>query len=80
MAETPFIFNDNTGLIVADTSATLAEVQGEWQAVFGSDLIVTPDTRQGTMITAETLARDAVINNNVQVSNQINPKHLHLVN
>lgn len=62
-----------TGTVVPDTSALLAEVQGEFQAAFGADLIVTPDTPQGVLITAETLARVAVVDNNAALANQINP-------
>lgn len=64
---------NQTGVIVPDTSATLAEVQTEYQAVFGADLIITPDTPQGVLITAETIARNEVINNNAALANQINP-------
>lgn len=61
------------GVIVPDTSSTLAEVQSEWQQALGADLIVTADTPQGVMITAETLARNNVIKNNAALANQINP-------
>lgn len=61
------------GIIVPDTSETLGVVQGEWKGTFGSDLIVTPDTPQGVMITAEAVARNNVINNNAALANQINP-------
>lgn len=64
---------DSTGVIVADTADTLTTVQNEFKAAFGSDLIVTADTPQGVLITAEALARDAVIRNNADVANQINP-------
>lgn len=74
MAEsTPYQYLDNTGVVVADTSNLLADVQGEYQAVFGDDLVVTPDTPQGVLITAETLARTEVVNNNAALANQINP-------
>lgn len=72
MAE-QYQFLVNTGTIVPDVSSTLAEVQSEWQGTFGADLIVDPSTPQGTMITAETLARNNVINNNAALGNQINP-------
>lgn len=62
-----------TGVVVADTSATQAAVQDEWKQAFGSDLIVTADTPQGVMITAEVLARNNTIKNNAAVANQINP-------
>lgn len=61
------------GLIIADTSEILAEVQNEFKAAFGDDLIVTPDTPQGVLITGEVLARDGVVRNNAVLANQINP-------
>lgn len=61
------------GVIVPDTSSTLAEVESEWQQALGSDLVTTADTPQGVMITAETLARNNVIKNNAALANQINP-------
>lgn len=73
MVSTPYQYIDSTGVIVADTSSLLTEVQSEYEAVFGADLIVTPDTPQGLLITAETLARTEVVNNNAALANQINP-------
>ena len=64
---------DLTGVIIPDTADTLAAVQSEYRAAFGADLVVTPDTPQGVLITAEALARDAVIRNNADLANQINP-------
>lgn len=62
-----------TGVIVPDTADLLALVQGEFKDALGADLVVTPDTPQGVMITAETLARDAMVRNNAALANQINP-------
>lgn len=74
MAESiPYQYLQTTGVVVADTSALLADTQGEYQGVFGTDLIVTPDTPQGVLIAAETLARTQVVNNNAALANQINP-------
>jgi hypothetical protein len=70
---TAYTYLEQTGIIVPDTSSTLAEVSQEWQQTFGADLIVTPDTPQGVMITAEAVARNNVINNNAALANQINP-------
>jgi hypothetical protein len=64
---------DNTGVIVPDTSQVLVEVQNEYKAAFGSDLVVTPDTPQGVLITAEVLTRMSVLRNNASLANQINP-------
>lgn len=61
------------GVVVPDTADLLAQVQTEWRETLGEDLIVTPDTPQGVMIVAETLARDAVVRNNAALANQINP-------
>lgn len=71
MADYQYI--DATGIIIPDTSTILAGVQAEYQAAFGADLVVTPDTPQGVLITAETLARAEVVNNNAALANQINP-------
>lgn len=62
-----------TGVIVTDTSDILAAIQAEYRAAFGADLVVTADTPQGVLITAEALARTEVINNNAALANQINP-------
>lgn len=63
----------STGVILPDTADTLADVQNEWRAAFGDDLLVTTDTPQGVLIAAETEARDAVARNNAKLANQINP-------
>lgn len=63
----------NTGVIVPDTSTTLAQVQGEYQAALGNDLDLTPNTPQGQLITAEVTARNNVIRNNAAMANQLNP-------
>src|ERR1700710_2603675 len=74
MTETvPYEYLTQNGVIVADTAALLADTQGEYQSVFGADLVVTPDTPQGVLITAEALARAEVVNNNAALANQINP-------
>lgn len=62
-----------TGTVVPDTADQLAQVQSEYRAAFGADLIVDPETPQGVLITAETAARDAVARNNATLANQINP-------
>lgn len=60
-------------IIVEDAQTILTEVQQEFKNAFGQDLIVTPDTPQGVLITAETLSRIAVADNNATMANQINP-------
>lgn len=68
-----YVYVDNSGVIVADTADTLTTVENEFKDAFGQDLVVTPDTPQGVLITAETLSRDTVIRNNAALANQINP-------
>jgi hypothetical protein len=62
-----------TGVVVPDASSILGDVQQEYRDVFGADLVVTPDTPQGLLITAEALARTEVVNNNAALANQVNP-------
>ena len=63
----------NSGVIVADTSTTLSEVQSEWLSDFGADLDLTPSTPQGLMISAETLSRDGIARLSADIANQFNP-------
>lgn len=71
MADYQYI--DETGVIVPDTATVQTEVEDEYRAVFGQDLVVTANTPQGVLITAEVTARANVLRNNAAVANQINP-------
>jgi len=62
-----------SGTIIPDTLDILVEVENEYKAALGADLIVTPDTPQGVLIAAETETRDAIARNNATLANQINP-------
>jgi uncharacterized phage protein gp47/JayE len=62
-----------TGVIVPDTENIYAEVQAEYLAVFGQDILITPDTPQGVLATSDALARAEVVQNNAALANQINP-------
>lgn len=73
MADTNYQYLTNAGVVIPDTGSILTEVENEFKAVFGDDLVVTPDTPQGVLIAAETAARKAVVNNNASLANQINP-------
>ena len=64
---------NETGVITVDAASIELEVQNEYKAIFGADLVVTANTPQGMLITAETLARVAVAENNAKLANQINP-------
>lgn len=63
----------SSGVIVPDTATLQAEVEAEYRVAFGADLITTPDTPQGVLITAEVQARDGLVRNNADLANQINP-------
>lgn len=71
MADYDYI--DTLGVIVPDTATTRADVVAEWLSVFGADLVTTPETPQGVIITLQTEERDAVARNNAELANQINP-------
>lgn len=66
-------FIDSTGVIVPDTVTLRDDVAAEWRTALGDDLVTTPDTPQGVLITGEVIARESVANNNAQLANQINP-------
>lgn len=61
------------GVIVPDTSTLQAEVENEFRATLGADIVVTPNTPQGVLITAEVIARANALGNNAALANQINP-------
>lgn len=63
----------DTGTVVADTSALLADVQQEFRNALGASINLAPSTPQGTLVTAETLARTSVMKNNAELANTINP-------
>lgn len=63
------------GLIVPDTSTILEEVKDEWREAYGADVILEPETTQGTIVVMDTEVRDATVRNNVAVANQINPDY-----
>lgn len=62
-----------TGVIISDTSVIQTDVENEFKDAFGTDLVISPNTPQGVLITAETAARVAVADNNAALANQINP-------
>lgn len=68
-----FEYVTQTGVIVPDTSTVQEDVRNEYRTALGEDLDVSPETPQGVLITAETLARDSVVRFNAALANQINP-------
>ncbi|OCJ20028.1 baseplate J/gp47 family protein [Serratia sp. 14-2641] len=71
MADYNFIADN--GVIVADTADIKEGVEQEFRAALGERMSTAPDTPQGRLISAETDARTAVVRNNAQLANQINP-------
>ena len=71
MADFNFIVDQ--GVIVPDTSTIRTQVEAEWRAQFGADLVTTPETPQGIFITQDTETRDGVARNNAEIANKINP-------
>lgn len=72
MAET-YNYILSSGTIVPDTGAIQTAVQLEYQSIFGSDLIVNPNSPQGLLISSDVLARSGTAINNASIANQINP-------
>lgn len=69
-----YTFVDSTGTIIPNTEDVQQQIISEYQNAFNDqNLIVTPDTPQGMLIAAETIARTNFINNNALIANQINP-------
>lgn len=63
------------GVVIPDTSDLIQDVQQEFKAALGADLNTDPSTPQGVLITMEVESRDAVVRNNAELANQINPDH-----
>lgn len=64
----------DTGVITVDTTDLLADVQGEYKNALGQNLNVDASTPQGSLITAETLARTGVMKNNAELGSMLNPQ------
>lgn len=62
-----------TGVILPDTSETLATVEAEYKDALGQELVTDPATPQGRLIATEVTARDNFLRNNAALANQINP-------
>jgi hypothetical protein len=74
MSSAGYEYIDSTGVIIPDTADLQTEVAGEFAtALQDPNLPTDPETPQGALIVAETLARSAVVANNAAVANQFNP-------
>lgn len=67
-------YNKDKGLVTVDVSTLKQDVQDEFKGALGADLDLSPQTPQGRLIDAETLARSGVLGYVAKVSNQINPE------
>lgn len=70
---TTYNYITDTGTITYDTTTLLTDVQNEWKTALGINLDVAASTPQGALITSETIARTAVMKNNSEVANMLNP-------
>ena len=70
---TTYKYITDTGTISVDTATLLTEVQAEFQTALGADINLAASTPQGSLITAEVIARTNVMKNNAELANMINP-------
>lgn len=63
----------STGVIVPNTSEIKKNIESFLKQQFGSDINLEPETPQGVLVTALTLALDNSVRNNAMLANQINP-------
>jgi hypothetical protein len=70
---TEYIYSRETGAISVDTADMLEEVQNEFKTALGQSLNTQSNTPQGSLITAEAIARNDVMRNNAEYANLLNP-------
>ncbi|PHM51038.1 baseplate J/gp47 family protein [Xenorhabdus sp. KK7.4] len=61
------------GVVVPDTAELRSGVENDFYAAFGQDIDLSPETPQGVLVTMEIENRDAMVRNNAELANQINP-------
>ena len=66
-------FITSRGVIIPDTSSLREQVENEFRDVFGQEIDLSPETPQGALVTMEVENRDAIVRNNAELANQINP-------
>ena len=64
-----------TGIIVPDTQEIIDEVKQEWTGVFGDGFNTDPSEPQGAIIEADAIARAAIVKNNAELANIVNPNY-----
>lgn len=70
---TTYKYLTDTGTISVDTATLLSDVQAEFQSALGADINLAASTPQGSLITAEVIARTNVMKNNAELANMVNP-------
>lgn len=73
MTDGPYLYLDETGVVVPDTAEILTEIEAEYTSAIDANLNTAPMTPQGLLINAEALVRAEVVANNAALANQINP-------
>lgn len=68
-----YIQDQSKGVLIADTTSILSDVQTEYKSALGQNINLNSNTPQGMIISSETLARSGVMRNNAEMANQINP-------
>lgn len=63
----------DTGTIIADTDEVQSDVFAEYIAALGANIDLDTSTPQGSLATGEIVARTAVMKNNADVANLLNP-------
>ncbi|CAH6851504.1 baseplate J-like protein [Vibrio crassostreae] len=63
----------SNGVIIPDASEVREQVEAEWRAIAGDDVIIDPAGFEGRMIESEITNRMSVARNNARLANQINP-------
>lgn len=66
-------YTTQNGVLVPDTAELKSNVEQEFTNALGQGLDLSPETPQGRLIEAETLARKAVLDNNALIANALNP-------
>ena len=66
-------FISSQGVIIPDTSTLREQVENEFRDLFGQEIDLSPETPQGALVTMEVENRDAIVRNNAELANQINP-------
>lgn len=68
-----YIQDQVKGVLIADTTTILDDVQAEFKLAFGNNINMASNTPQGILANSEAIARSGVMRNNAEIANQLNP-------